>query len=295
MTAYYKDLPLTKFPNDTDELWNMQDISLATREDAAKYQEAILNGNLREAADLLKNNAALQNTLINAEKMNTINQQILALQAYTKSGRQQIAFSRTQPSDTGTDRQPIDGIWAEVLSADSDPAKLIRPHIKTEDGYSPILLPVDCLQDLHIEAKTVWHGIAVPGSTLEFTVPLRSTYCTFTLVLEFFINRKNIVKPQIHHSYGSIPLMATFYTDSKSSSYYLPWYSVISNGGETARICSKINQNLDCSDSTKIPVVTLNITAKNVPDVRGRICTVEYDSASSSDVTLSRISVYDPQ
>ena len=87
MSNTYQQFPLTNFPDSNDTLWNLNDISKSTYDAYKEYQTYIASGDFTSANNLLIDNTELQKTIINADKINTLNQQILALQNYTKDSK----------------------------------------------------------------------------------------------------------------------------------------------------------------------------------------------------------------
>lgn len=170
MSTYYPDFPSTNFPDDVDSLWNLNDINSSTYEDALKYQQYISSGNLSAASDLLSKNTALQKTIINADKINMINQQILALQTYAKSLKQQITFSDTQPSITGTDRQLNGGIWAK-FEVDEDGNIIVKPYVRDNDEYKELKLDESTLKGMYA-ASDSYGGSAISAQKLDKEVTI---------------------------------------------------------------------------------------------------------------------------
>ena len=85
MSKTYEDLINTIFPDSVDDLDYVNDISDSTYELMVEYNALIAEKKFEDAATLRAKNPLLEKCIINADKINKMQEQIAAMQRYEKS------------------------------------------------------------------------------------------------------------------------------------------------------------------------------------------------------------------
>ncbi|WP_143322485.1 hypothetical protein [Clostridium sp. HBUAS56010] len=78
----YEEYPHSQFPGAIDNFDNMQDISASLVDAMVSYQTAISNKDFTAAAEVISNNPDLLKVLINADRINSIQDAIKAVEKY---------------------------------------------------------------------------------------------------------------------------------------------------------------------------------------------------------------------
>ena len=97
MSNTYPDLPRTNFPDNIDNIPDYSDISNSMEVSLVnQVQDYMLQGNFNAAQQLLAQNPSLYNKMINADKLNTNRDIIVALERYLKTDYQQYIETKQQ-------------------------------------------------------------------------------------------------------------------------------------------------------------------------------------------------------
>lgn len=80
----YEEYPRSQFPDAIDNFDNMQDITAALVDAMVSYQTAITNKDFTTAANVITNNPDLLKVLINADRINSLQDAIKAIEKYYK-------------------------------------------------------------------------------------------------------------------------------------------------------------------------------------------------------------------
>lgn len=80
----YEEYPRSQFPDAIDNFDNMQDITAALVDAMVSYQTAITNKDFTTAANAITNNPDLLKVLINADRINSLQDAIKAVEKYYK-------------------------------------------------------------------------------------------------------------------------------------------------------------------------------------------------------------------
>lgn len=80
----YEEYPHSQFPDAIDNFDNMQDITAALVDAMVSYQTAIANKDFATAANVITNNPDLLKVLINADRINSLQDAIKAIEKYYK-------------------------------------------------------------------------------------------------------------------------------------------------------------------------------------------------------------------
>lgn len=107
------DLPLTKFPDEIDDLENFSDADDEINSAIIKYNTLIKQGETAKAEEIYKQ-YSLKKYIISAHILNKIQQMIIACERAISSVKKYFTFSTEAP--TSTTAQPNGYIWGKILS-----------------------------------------------------------------------------------------------------------------------------------------------------------------------------------
>lgn len=97
MSNTYPDLPRTSFPDNIDSIPDYSDVSNVSEISLVnQIQDYMLQGNFSAAQQLLAQNPSLYNKMINADKLNTNRDIIVALERYLKTDYQQYIETKQE-------------------------------------------------------------------------------------------------------------------------------------------------------------------------------------------------------
>lgn len=128
------DLPLTKFPDEIDNLESFSDADAEINSAIIKYNNLMKQGEAAKAEELY-HQYSLKKYIISAHILNKIQQMIIACERSISSVKKYFSFSAEQP--TSTTSQPNGYIWGKILSV-SDHFKKVIFKLKDNGKYVDI-------------------------------------------------------------------------------------------------------------------------------------------------------------
>lgn len=128
------DLPLTKFPDEIDNLESFSDADDEINSAIIKYNNLLKQGETAKAEELYKQ-YSLKKYIISAHILNKIQQMIIACERSISSVKKYFSFSVEQP--TSTTSQPNGYIWGKILSV-GDYFKKVVFKLKDNGKYVDI-------------------------------------------------------------------------------------------------------------------------------------------------------------
>ena len=78
----YEEYPRSQFPDTIDNFDNMQDVTISLVDAMVSYQTAITNKDFATAANVIANNSDLLKVLINADRINSLQDAVKAIEKY---------------------------------------------------------------------------------------------------------------------------------------------------------------------------------------------------------------------
>lgn len=128
------DLPLTKFPDEIDDLENFSDADDEINSAIVMYKNYIKQGETSKAEEIYEK-YSLKKYIVSAHILNKIQQMIIACERSISSVKKYFSFSVDAP--TGTTSQPNGYIWGKVLSV-GDYFKKVLFKLKENGTYVDI-------------------------------------------------------------------------------------------------------------------------------------------------------------